>query len=196
MNVLVLQRFLAVSFQVCCIKQSKLQANSKHFQAFPSVTSLLKCVKHSKPLVCSSHQECWVWLPSPIVYSKLPVYRPLALSMAEAVMVRSLDLMDSYYTLSVSSSHQLLILCSLIITSPRSNNKDCTEAEYLYSSSAGASAEALTCEFFELLRRYWSSQGAPHISSPHPALQTWTPLSQLGPVHELTSMNNCCHPLR
>ena len=44
-------------------------------------------------------------LPGPVVYPKLPVYELLALSMAEAVMVRSLDLMDSYYTLSVSSSH-------------------------------------------------------------------------------------------
>ena len=34
MNVLILQSFLAVSFQVCCIKQPKLQANSKHFQVF------------------------------------------------------------------------------------------------------------------------------------------------------------------
>ena len=32
MNVLVLQSFLAVSFQVCCIKQSKLQASPQHFQ--------------------------------------------------------------------------------------------------------------------------------------------------------------------
>ena len=148
------------------------------------------------PSATSHLSTSHVWLPSPAVYSKLPVYKLLALRMAEAVMVHSLDLMDSYYTLSVSSSHWLLILCSLIITSPRSNNKDCTEAEYLYSSSAGASAEALTCEFFELLRRHWSSKGAPYISSPHPALQTWTPLSQLGPVHELTPMNNCCHPLR
>ena len=90
--------------------------------------------------------------------------------MAEAVMVHSLDLMDSYYTLSVSSSHRLLILCSLIITSPRSNNKDCTEAEYLYSSSVGASAEALTCEIFELLQRYWSSQGAPSHLQPPPSI--------------------------
>ena len=43
--------------------------------------------------------------PGPVVYPKLPVYELLALSMAEAVMVHSLDLMDSYYTLSVSSSH-------------------------------------------------------------------------------------------
>ena len=42
-------------------------------------------------------------LPSPVNYSKLPVYEQLALSMAEAVMVHSLDLIDSYYTLSVSS---------------------------------------------------------------------------------------------
>ena len=41
----------------------------------------------------------------PVVYPKLPVYELLALSMAEAVMVCSLDLMDSYYTLSVSSLH-------------------------------------------------------------------------------------------
>ena len=100
------------------------------------------------------------------------MYELLALSMAEAVTVHSLDLMDSYYTLSASSLHKLLILHVFIITSLRSNNKDCTEAEYLYSSSAGASAEALTCEFFELQRRYWSSQGAPHIPSPYPALQT------------------------
>ena len=43
-------------------------------------------------------------LTSPVIYSKLPVYELLALSMAEAVMVRSLDLMGSYNTLSVSSS--------------------------------------------------------------------------------------------
>ena len=60
--------------------------------------------------------------------------------------------------------HKLLILYATVITSLRSNNKDCTEAEYLYSSSVGASAEALSCEFFELLQRYWSSQGAPSIS--------------------------------
>ena len=44
-------------------------------------------------------------LPSSVIYSKLPVYEQLALSMAEAVIVCSLDLMDSYNTLSVSSSH-------------------------------------------------------------------------------------------
>ena len=42
--------------------------------------------------------------PSPVVYCKLQVYELLALSLAEAVMVCSLDLMDSYYTLSMSSS--------------------------------------------------------------------------------------------
>ena len=44
-------------------------------------------------------------LPSPVIYSKLPVYEQFALSMADTVMVRSLDLMDSYYTLSVRSLH-------------------------------------------------------------------------------------------
>ena len=37
--------------------------------------------------------------------SKLQVYKLLAPTMAEAVIVRSLDLVDSYYTLSVSSLH-------------------------------------------------------------------------------------------
>ena len=37
--------------------------------------------------------------------SQLQVYKLLAPTMAEAVIVRSLDLMDSYYTLSVSSLH-------------------------------------------------------------------------------------------
>ena len=96
MIVLVLQSFLAVSLQVCCANYSKL----------PAVTSVLQVwevlwAPGATPLLSTSR----VWFIFPVVYSKLPVYRLLALSMAEAVMVHSLDLMDSYYMLSVSPSH-------------------------------------------------------------------------------------------
>ena len=90
MIVLVLQSFLAVSFQVCCIKQSRLQA-----KLLALLQVWLWPLVHSKPTPSIAK----------FVYLKLPVYELLALSMAEAVMVHSLDLMDSYYTLSVSSSH-------------------------------------------------------------------------------------------
>ena len=63
--------------------------------------------------------------------------------------------------------HQFLncsmTLCSCFLsTSLTSNNKDCTEVEYLYSSSMGASLETLTCESIDLLWRYWSCQWAPY----------------------------------
>ena len=45
MNVLVLQSFLAVSIQVCCIKQSKLQASPQQSQVF------CKCDRCFEPLV-------------------------------------------------------------------------------------------------------------------------------------------------
>ena len=80
MNVLVLQSFLAVSFQV------------QVSQVFLSSQVLaLVWLNHFKYLNYIS--------------SKLQVYKPLAPTMAEAVIVCSLDLMDSYYTLSVSSPH-------------------------------------------------------------------------------------------
>ena len=112
MIVLVLQSFLAVSFQVCCVKQSKLQASPQHFSVQVSQV-FCKCDRHFEPLVQLPSQVtscvlCATLLnvtPLPSYSFKLQVYELLALSMAEAVMVRSLDLMDSYYTLSVSSSH-------------------------------------------------------------------------------------------
>ena len=76
MNVLVLQSFLAVSFP--------------SFSS-ASVTTFLKFFKLFKYLDC--------------VPSQLQVYKLLVPTMAEAVIVHSLDLMDSYYTLSVSSLH-------------------------------------------------------------------------------------------
>ena len=86
---------------------------SSYLQTSQQSQIFCKCDRCFEPLVQLPHLSIsHVWLPSPVVYSKLPVYELLALSMAEAVMVRSLDLMDSYYTLSVSSSHKLLILCS------------------------------------------------------------------------------------
>ena len=70
MIVLVLQSFLAVSLQVCCIKQSKPQANSQHFQVQVSQV-FCKCDRCFEPLVqlpsqvtscvlhtSSPHQEC------------------------------------------------------------------------------------------------------------------------------------------
>ena len=56
-----------------------------------SVTTFLKLFKLFKYLDC--------------ITSQLQVYKLLVPTMAEAVIVRSLDLMDSYYTLSVSSLH-------------------------------------------------------------------------------------------
>ena len=83
-----------VSSQVCRVNQapSKLLVNSQ-------------CVPRGSPseIPFPSDSKC-VRTPFPVINSKLPVYELLALSMAEAVMVRSLDLMDSYHTLSVSSS--------------------------------------------------------------------------------------------
>ena len=78
MNVLVLQSFLAVSFQVF-----------KLFQHF-------KCKCYSLPKLFK-YLDC--------ISSQLQVYKILVPTMAEAVVVHSLDLMDSYYTLSVSSLH-------------------------------------------------------------------------------------------
>ena len=50
MIVLVLQSFLAVSLQVCCIKQSKLQANSQHSQVQVSQV-FCECDRCFEPLV-------------------------------------------------------------------------------------------------------------------------------------------------
>ena len=82
MNVLVLQSFLAVSFSSA------------------SATSLFKCSPSSQvlaPCVAAKYLNC--------ISSKLQVYELLAPTMAEAVIVCSLDLMDSYHTFSVSSLH-------------------------------------------------------------------------------------------
>ena len=92
MNVLVLQSFLAVSLQVFQVLPS-FQA----FQVQVSQVFLLSQVLAPVWLNHFKHLNC--------ISSKLPVYKLLAPTMAEAVTVHSLDLMDSYYTLSVSSSH-------------------------------------------------------------------------------------------
>ena len=87
MNVLVLQSFLAVSFQVSKFLPSVIIISSLQVvQAFQVI--LPKLFKYL---------DC--------IHSQLQVYKLLVPTMAEAVMVRSLDLMDSYYTLSVSSLH-------------------------------------------------------------------------------------------
>ena len=83
MNVLVLQSFLAVSFQAF-----QVFAKCCHLSS-ASVTTFLKFFKLFKYLDC--------------IPSQLQVYKLLVPTMAEAVIVHSLDLMDSYYTLSVSS---------------------------------------------------------------------------------------------
>ena len=58
MIVFVLQSFLAVSLQVCCIKQSKLQANSKHFSSVlcqlfqaPSISKFPSSHKYSASVI-------------------------------------------------------------------------------------------------------------------------------------------------
>ena len=58
MNVLVLQSFLAVSLQVCCIKQSKPQATCKHFSSVlcqlfqaPSISKFPSSHKHSASVI-------------------------------------------------------------------------------------------------------------------------------------------------
>ena len=86
MNVLVLQSFLAVSFAKCYHLSKWYKSLSS-----ASVTTFLKFFKLFKYLDCIS--------------SQLQVYKLLVPTMAEAVIVRSLDLMDSYYTSSVSSLH-------------------------------------------------------------------------------------------
>ena len=53
MIVLVLQSFLAVSLQVCCVRQSKLPV-------FSSVTSISKCVNHPKLPASPQHFQVQV----------------------------------------------------------------------------------------------------------------------------------------
>ena len=83
MNVLVLQSFLAVSFP-----SFQVDPVFQVFTKFPSVS----------PLVWLNHFKCLDCIPSQLQGCKL-----LVPTMAEAEIVCSLDLMDSYYTLSVSS---------------------------------------------------------------------------------------------
>ena len=125
-------------------------------------------------------------------YMKKTVYQPppppsvieLIVAMAEVVFVGSLDLMEAYYCVSISSSrgvHWLFITCSC--STSLSLNKDCTEGGCLYSSQC------------RCLRRYWSSLWAPPPPNHCPALQPVTLTCQIHSVHEITPMNNGFCPL-
>ena len=88
MNVLILQSFLAVS-----LSSASATISLKSVQVLSNIHHLLKC----QPLEWLNHFKCLDCIPS-----QLQVYTLLVPTMAEAVIVCSLDLMDSYYTLSVS----------------------------------------------------------------------------------------------
>ena len=72
-------------------------------------------------------------------------------------------------------------------------NKGCTQAECLYSSQTECSFGGTISTS---LRRYWSHLVPPssHLLTQHYSLLLFYPF--IGPVHELTPMNNRCHPLR
>ena len=87
-NVLVLQSFLAVFLS---------SASVTTFSSWSSISSIHQVLKWYSLPKLFKYLDC--------IHSQLQVYKLLVPTMAEAVIVRSLDLMDSYYTLSVSSSH-------------------------------------------------------------------------------------------
>ena len=105
---------------------------------------------------------------------------------AETVIVHSLDLMEATGASMVGPHNSYT---SLVPVQPVSGviNKDCTEAECLYSSQCwclSGDTDLQSCEAFELSTH----------NQPHSASQPVTPLCQIYPVHELTPMNSCCHP--
>ena len=88
---------------------------------------------------------------------------PTCNTMAACVIVHSLDLMEAYHSVRVSSP--TVQWPSVAVSfQPVSGviKKDYTDTEC--SSSVGASVETLTYESIDLLWRYWSSQWAPHTS--------------------------------
>ena len=64
-------------------------------------------------------------------------------------------------------------------------NKDCIQAECLYSSQI----QHPNCEGT-------GASGSLHITNSPPSITVPNSFLPMGPVHEWTSMNNCCHPLR
>ena len=95
MNVLVFQSFLDVSLKHFKLFQSSISSSTSSCQVFPLC---IKCVYNSSICSCMSSSM------SSCLFQYFCVYAFLAPTMVEAVMVHSLDLMESYYTLSVSSS--------------------------------------------------------------------------------------------
>ena len=173
MIVLMLQSFLPV-----CIVSTFLSCES----------ASIKCVRSVSAFLSSLSIRVHLCVPVASTYD----------TMAEAVIAHSLGLMETYQSVSMSSSTVQWLSVAVPFNQPVSGviNKDCTEPECLYSSSTGASVEMLTCESTDLLWRYWSSQWAPHTSpTPHNII-LWNSSLHVDPVHILINMNNCCCPLR
>ena len=112
-------------------------------------------------------------------------------TIAEATNVPSLDLMEPYHSVYMSSfQRSSLITSSTIYQSFGVLNKDCTEAVCLYSSQS----ECLTGD---TVLQNWEGTGVhrelPFINYQHYSLQL---LPLLEPSAQNKTMNICCCPLR